>query len=162
LALRTFENFLSGVLKTLVHALKHSAPRLTGIKRCNTPSGKQSTTDFPAGQRGRLVSRRKMVTEITIETNQVLVIQRRQVTRSWCSEGGREAELVRLEEVNALVDETGNQRCAEASSSSPRSTTAADGSRVIYLQSLLGATTLAKRFINCLRRRGKRKSETQE
>lgn len=108
------------------------------------------------------MSRRKVVTEITIETTQVLVIKRRQVSRSWCSECGSEAESVRLEDVNALVDETGNQRGLEALPRTPHFTNAADGSHVIYLRSLLDATTLAKRFINCFRRGSKRRSETQE
>jgi hypothetical protein len=107
------------------------------------------------------VSRRKVVTEITIETNHVIVIKRRQVRR-WCSECGSEVESWWLEDVNARVDETGNQRGVEASSSSPHSTNAANGSHVTYLRSFLGATTLAKRFINCLRRGSKRKSESQE
>jgi hypothetical protein len=63
------------------------------------------------------VSLRKVVTEITIETNQFLVIKRRQVTRSKCSECASEAEFVRPEpdKVNILVDETGNQHGIEAS-----------------------------------------------
>ena len=103
-----------------------------------------------------------MVTEIRIETNQVLVIQRRQVTRSCSSECGSEAESARREDVNALVDETGSLRGVEASSGAPHFTDAAGGSQLIHLRSLLGATTLAKRFINCLRRGSKRRSETQE
>jgi hypothetical protein len=108
------------------------------------------------------VNRRRMVTEIMIETNQVLVLQRRQVTRSSCSECGREAELVRSEKLKALVDAPGNQRGVEASSGAPRFTDVAGGSQVIYLRSFLGAATFAKRFINCLRLGSKRKSETQE
>jgi hypothetical protein len=108
------------------------------------------------------MSRRKVVTEITIETDQVLVIKRRQVSRSWCSECGRAAESVRLEDVNALLDETGNRRGVEPSSSPPHFTDAADGSDTIYLRSLRGATTLAKRFLNCLRRGSKWESEIQE
>jgi hypothetical protein len=125
------------------------------------PSGKQSTTDFPARQRGRPVSRRKVVTEITIETNQVLVIKRRQVTRSRCSECASEAEFgwpdfVRPDRVNVMVDEAGIQQGVEASSSTRRCNDAADGSLAIYLRSLLGATTLAKGIFNCLRRGSKR------
>lgn len=111
------------------------------------------------------MSRRKVVTEITIETNQVLVIKRRQVTRSRCSECASEAEFVRPDfarpdKVNVLVDETGNHQGIEASSSTPHFTDAADGSHAIYLRSLVGATTLAKRIFNCLRRGCKRESET--
>lgn len=100
--------------------------------------------------------------EITIETRHVLVIKRRQVTRSWCNECGVEAEFVRPERVNTVPDETGNQRGVEASSRSPHFAKAADGSQLICVRSLLGATTLAKRFISCLRRGSKRKSEARE
>jgi hypothetical protein len=106
------------------------------------------------------VSRRKVITEITIETNQVLVIKRRQVTRSRCSECASDAEFVRLDNVNCQVDETGNQPGVGASSGTPHFTDSADGSGAIYLRSLRGATTLAKRLLTCLRRGGKRESET--
>jgi hypothetical protein len=96
------------------------------------------------------VSRRKVVTEITIETNQVLVIKRRQVSRLWYGECGSEAELVRLKEANARMDETGNQHAAEALSGSPHFTNVVEGFHVIWVRSLLGAATLAKRLINCL------------
>ena len=67
---------------------------------------------------------RKVVTEITIETNQILVIKRKQVTRSRCSECASEAEFVRPDFMrtnlvrpntgNVLVDETWNQQVVEA------------------------------------------------
>ena len=107
------------------------------------------------------MNRRKVVTEVTIETNQVLVITRRQVTRSRCSECGSEGEFVPLAEVNALLDGAGNQRGVEASGS-PHFTEGADGSPVICVRSWQGATTLAKRFISCLSRGSKRKTETRE
>jgi hypothetical protein len=106
------------------------------------------------------VSRRKVVTEITIETSQVLVIRRRQVSRSWRTECGRDGESERLEDLFAPVDETGNQRGVGASSSTPHFTGAADGSRTIYPRSLQGASTLAKRFLNCLRLGSRRECET--
>lgn len=108
------------------------------------------------------MSRRKVVTEITIETNQVLVITRRQVTRSRRSECGSDAEFVPPEEVNAGLDKAGNQRGLEASSGIPHLTGAVDASQVICVRSWLGATTLAKRFISCLSRGSKRKSKTRE
>jgi hypothetical protein len=126
-----------------------------GMKRRNTPVGKQSTTEYAAGQRGRLVSLRKVVTEITIETNQVLVIKRKQVTRSMSCKCASEVELVRPEfvqpdTVKVLVNGAGNQQGAEEPSNTRLLTDAAHGSHAIYLQSLLGATRLAKRFLNCL------------
>lgn len=100
------------------------------------------------------MSRREVVMEITIETNQVLVIQRRQVTRSRCSECASEAELMRFDKVNVLVYETGNQQGL-------RFTDAGDGSDTLYLRSLRGAMTLAKRFLNCLRRGTKRQTRPE-
>ena len=113
------------------------------------------------------MSRRNVVTEITIETNQVLVIKRRQVSRLWYGEGGSEAEFVRLKEANALMDETGNQHALEALSASPQFTNAGDGFPVIGVRSLLGAATLgaatlAKRLINCLRRGSNGKARPPE
>jgi hypothetical protein len=145
------------------------------MKRCNTSSGKKSTTDFPARQRGRPVRQRKVVTEITIETNQVLVIERKQVTRSRCSECASEAEfagpdfvrpnlvrpnLVRPNNVNVVVDETWNQQVVEAASGTSHLSDAAGGSYTIYRWSLVGATMLAKRFLSCLGRDNERESET--
>jgi hypothetical protein len=124
--------------------------------------GSNLTLISPSGNEERLVNRRKVVTEVTIETNQVLVITRRQVTRSRCSECGSDAEFVPLDEVNAVWDEAGNQRGVEAPSGSSCFTKAADGSQVICVRSWQGATTLAKRFISCLSRGSKRKSETRE
>jgi len=108
------------------------------------------------------VSRRKVITEITIETNQVLVIKRRQITRSRCSESVSEAGFVRPDRVNVLVDETGTLQGVETSSGTPHFTGAADCSGTIYLRSLRSATTLAKRFLNCLRRGSKRESDTPD
>jgi hypothetical protein len=112
------------------------------------------------------VSRDKVITEITIETSQVLVVTRRLVSRFRCSECGSEAESARQQDVKAQVEETGNQHGVEALFS-PHLSKAVAGSPVVDRRSLLGAktlgaTTLAKRFIDCFRRGGKRKSETQE
>ena len=118
---------------------------------------------------------RKVVTEITIETNQVLVIKRKQVIRSRSSECPSEAEFVgpdfvrpgfvrpkfvRPNRGNVLVDETWNQQVVEASFSASHFSEAPDGSDAFYRRSLLGATKLAKRFLGCLRRGSKRESET--
>jgi hypothetical protein len=91
------------------------------------------------------VSRRNVVTEITIETNQVLVIKRRQVSRLWYGECGSEAEFVRVKVASAQMDETGNQPALEALFGSPQLTNAVDGFQVIGARSLLGAATLGQR-----------------
>jgi hypothetical protein len=109
------------------------------------------------------LSRRKVVMEVTIETNQVLVIQRRQVTRRWCSESGSESDFAGLDEANALFDKTRIQQGIEASSSHHLPDIEI-GSGTISRQPLLGATavgatTLAKRFLNCFGRGSRRESE---
>jgi hypothetical protein len=103
------------------------------------------------------VSRSKVVTEITIETSQVVVIKRRQITRSRRSECASEAEFVPFDKVNVLVDEPANQQGVEASRTA-HFTDAADGSDTFCLWSLRHATTLVKRISNCLRRGSKRES----
>lgn len=42
-------------------------------------------------------------TEVTVETDRVLIIQRRRVVRTWCRECGCEVETVSLEEAEALT-----------------------------------------------------------
>jgi hypothetical protein len=126
------------------------------------------------------VRQRKVVTEITIETNQVLVIERKQVTLSRCSECASEAEFVRPDfvrpnlvrpnlvwpnlvwpnNVNVVVDETWNQQVVEAASGTSHFSDAAGGSHTIYRWSLVAATMLAKRFLSCLGRGSKRESVT--
>jgi hypothetical protein len=41
----------------------------------------------------------RRTTEITIETEQVLIIRRRRGIRSWCGKCGREVDVVRLQDV---------------------------------------------------------------
>ena len=42
-------------------------------------------------------------TEITIETDRILIIRRRRSTRAWCSECGGEADMVGLAEAEAIT-----------------------------------------------------------
>jgi hypothetical protein len=42
-------------------------------------------------------------TEITVETNQVLIIRRRRSTRGWCRECAREVEIVSLDDTAAIA-----------------------------------------------------------
>ncbi len=106
------------------------------------------------------MSRRKVVTEIIIETNQVLVIKRRQVTRSGWSECTREADFVPIDKVNVPVDERRNRQGVEAFPGTPHFACGADGSYTLSLGSWRGATMLAKRFRNFLRRGSKCESQT--
>jgi hypothetical protein len=76
-------------------------------------------------------------TEITIETDQILIIRRRRVMRAWCPECGGEVEMVGLEEAEAVTRLTRQalSDCAKA----PRWHVAEspDGVGLICLESLL-------------------------
>jgi hypothetical protein len=123
-------------------------------------SRKDSITDFPSRQRGSPLSRRKVVTEITIETHQVLVIERRQVTRSRWSGCTREADFGPIDKVNVPAAETRNRQGVEAFPSTPHFAGAADRYYTLSLRFRRGATTLAKRFRNFLRRGSECDSQT--
>jgi hypothetical protein len=45
--------------------------------------------------------------EVTVETDQVLIIRRRRSTRGWCEECGREMEIVSLEDAAAIAGISG-------------------------------------------------------
>jgi hypothetical protein len=106
------------------------------------------------------LSRRKVVTEITIETHQVLVIKRRQVTRSRWSGCAREADFVPIDKVKVPAAETRNRQGVEAFPGTPHFAGAADGYYALSLRFWRGATTLAQRFPNFLRRGSKCESQT--
>ena len=48
---------------------------------------------------------------ITIETNRVVIIRRRRVTRVWCPECGCEVDMVGLGEAEAFHWSIGTRRC---------------------------------------------------
>jgi hypothetical protein len=78
-------------------------------------------------------------TVVTIETEQFMVIRRRRVIRSWCSECGREAEFVPRQSVGPWLDERPNQAGFRAIGRGPHYATAADGSVVVCVRSLMGS-----------------------
>ena len=41
--------------------------------------------------------------QITVETEQVVIIRRRRITRSWCSQCGDESEFIPVEAVNQVL-----------------------------------------------------------
>lgn len=55
-------------------------------------------------------------TEITIETDQILIIRRRSSTQVWCRECGREVNIVGLGEAGVLTGMSGQalRDCAQA------------------------------------------------
>jgi hypothetical protein len=52
-------------------------------------------------------------TEITIETDQVVVIRRHQFPRGWCPECGREVEMVSLQDALAIAGVDGPRLLSE-------------------------------------------------
>lgn len=82
---------------------------------------------------------RKIVTEITIETDQVLVVRRRQVIRRWCAACRAETEFIRREEGNHPLDLGRNQGNVVTASGSPHFAKAPDGSLMICIRSFWGA-----------------------
>ena len=42
-------------------------------------------------------------TEITVETDEVLVVRRARVYRAWCAECGQEVDMVMMDDAHALV-----------------------------------------------------------
>jgi hypothetical protein len=48
-------------------------------------------------------------TEITVETDRVLIIRRRRTLRAWCQECGGEVEMVSLAEEQALTEVSGQE-----------------------------------------------------
>lgn len=73
-------------------------------------------------------------TEITIETDRVLIIRRRRVLRAWCPECGREVDMVDPREAEAITVVTGSvlRECARWHIAQSQ-----DGAGLICLDSLL-------------------------
>jgi hypothetical protein len=73
-------------------------------------------------------------TEITIETDRVLIIRRHRVLRAWCPECGREADMVDPREAEAITVVTGSasRDCAQWHIAQSQ-----DGAGLICLDSLL-------------------------
>jgi hypothetical protein len=77
-------------------------------------------------------------TEITIETDQVVVIRRRQRSvRSWCQECRCEVEMIDLKEAEALTGTTQAMLCCGGGDRGWHWSQAEDGSRLLCLESLL-------------------------
>ena len=79
----------------------------------------------------------KKRTEITVETERVLIIRRRRVIRGWCQECGFEVDLVTLEDAGAIA-----QVSLAALRGSPQAqalhfSDGVDGAPLVCLESLL-------------------------
>jgi len=73
-------------------------------------------------------------TEITIETDRVLIIRRRRVLRAWCPECGREVDMVDPREAEAI---TGFTRTALRDCAQWHIAQGQDGAGLICLDSLM-------------------------
>jgi hypothetical protein len=91
-------------------------------------------------------------TEITVETDRVLIIRKRHSTRGWCAECGKEVDMVGLKEAETLSGMTHPRMSPPMLNQSPATqpmlpgygewpgwhwSQAADGSPLVCLESLL-------------------------
>ena len=49
-------------------------------------------------------ARRRKTEQITVETDQVIVIRRQRVTRAWCNECHSDADFIPVEEINRVIE----------------------------------------------------------
>jgi len=75
-------------------------------------------------------------TEITIETDRVLIIRRRRTVRAWCQECGGEVEMVSLGEAEALTEVSGREFCESAQAHSWHLSESQEGTCLVCLESL--------------------------
>jgi hypothetical protein len=75
-------------------------------------------------------------TEITVETERVLIVRQRRSIRAWCRECGREAEMVSLEEAEALSRLPGQEFCESAPTHRWHLSETQEGSFLVCLASL--------------------------
>ena len=80
---------------------------------------------------------RRKRTEITIETDQVLIIRHRRSVRSWCQKCGREVDMVGLKEAEALTGMTQPLLVDGQAEQAWHWSQAEDGSPLVCLESLL-------------------------
>ena len=76
-------------------------------------------------------------TEITVETERVLIIRRRPLVRAWCQECGGEVEMVSLEEAEALIEVSGQELCESAEAPRWHLSENQEGICLVCLESLL-------------------------
>jgi hypothetical protein len=76
-------------------------------------------------------------TEITIETERVVVIRRRNSRRGWCRECGREVDMVGLSDAGKLAGTTQKMLGEGDQGQKWHVSEGADGTKLICLESLL-------------------------
>lgn len=75
--------------------------------------------------------------EITVQTDRLLIIHRRQLWRGWCEKCGREVEMVGVRDALAIAG--GMQRRLGRDSHGWHVCEGADGQQLICLESVLGS-----------------------
>jgi hypothetical protein len=76
-------------------------------------------------------------TEITVETDQVVVIRRARFLRGWCPECGSEVDRVCLPDAHAVVGMSGKARGASTVAQGWHVSVGQDGAVLVCLESLL-------------------------
>jgi hypothetical protein len=76
-------------------------------------------------------------TEVTVETDRVLIIRRRLTKRGWCRECGCEVDMVELSEVQALTNKSKLELHDGSLSQKWHFSEDEDGSPLVCLESLL-------------------------
>lgn len=80
----------------------------------------------------------RKTTRITVETDQVVIIRRRRLTRFWCTQCQREEDFVPVEEVNHLLERHAPPATDPVAPEGLHFARTKDGSTVICVRSLLG------------------------
>jgi len=75
-------------------------------------------------------------TEITVETERVLIIRQRRSVRAWCAQCGREVEMVTLGEAETLTKASGQESWKSAQAQGWHCCEDQEGSRLVCLGSL--------------------------
>jgi hypothetical protein len=76
-------------------------------------------------------------TEITVETDNVLIIRRRRSIRGWCAECGCEVNMVGLAEAEAVARMTAEALRDRAQARGWHLSAGRDGNKLVCLESLL-------------------------
>lgn len=84
------------------------------------------------------------LTKITVETDSLLVLRGRIPLRAWCQQCGAEAEMIPLDDLGVVSNLPAAEVRAWMESEDLHHSTAADGARMICLNSMLKRVRKAK------------------